>query len=192
METTTATRYYVLRREDLNRPGEPVTIIIQTEPGTTNMSHEPRTDGWLGTTNNVHWSAWGEYATEDEARTYIAETFGVVSEYGPEYEDEIARYVVHRLVEGAIVDYDLDDEDFYEQFGHVDAEWLLTLDVGNFEVCEELQEILRSEGFEDVDVLSITSLGAERLERILRQHYSVVQIIEENVAGGVFYILARA
>jgi hypothetical protein len=26
---------------------------LRTEPGRTNMSHEPRLHGWLGTTNNV-------------------------------------------------------------------------------------------------------------------------------------------
>jgi hypothetical protein len=54
------------------------TIEIRTSPAITNSSHEARTDGWCGTTNDWAVYAHGEYATLEEARTAIAEKFGEV------------------------------------------------------------------------------------------------------------------
>lgn len=36
-------------------------IDLRTQPGRTNLSHEPRVRGWLGTTSNVEATALGEY-----------------------------------------------------------------------------------------------------------------------------------
>ncbi len=49
-----------------------VEIIIQNEPGRTNMSHEPRTTGWLGSTNNVNRYAHGQFHDEQAARAFVA------------------------------------------------------------------------------------------------------------------------
>jgi hypothetical protein len=45
---------------------------IETQPGRTNSSHEIKTDGWLGTTNDWSRSAHGAFDTEAEARAEVA------------------------------------------------------------------------------------------------------------------------
>lgn len=52
------------------------TIDIRATPAVTNGSHEERTEGWLGTTNDWAVYAHGEYTTLEEARAAIAEKFG--------------------------------------------------------------------------------------------------------------------
>lgn len=54
------------------------TIAISTTPAITNSSHEERTQGWCGTTNDWAVYAHGEYATLEEARAAIAQEFGDV------------------------------------------------------------------------------------------------------------------
>lgn len=54
------------------------TIEISTSPAITNSSHEERTEGWCGTTNDLAVFAHGEYATIEDARAAIAENFGEV------------------------------------------------------------------------------------------------------------------
>lgn len=53
-------------------------IEISTSPAITNSSHEERTEGWCGTTNDRAVYAHGEYATIEEARAAITEKFGEV------------------------------------------------------------------------------------------------------------------
>lgn len=53
-------------------------IEISTSPAITNRSHEERTEGWCGTTNDWAVYAHGEYATIEEARAAITEKFGEV------------------------------------------------------------------------------------------------------------------
>jgi hypothetical protein len=53
-------------------------IEITTSPATTNRSHEVRTEGWCGTTNDFAVYAHGAYLTIEEARAAIAEKFGKV------------------------------------------------------------------------------------------------------------------
>jgi hypothetical protein len=43
-------------------------LFIQTCPGTTNMSHEERVTGWLGTTNDISQTAHGEFNALEDAR----------------------------------------------------------------------------------------------------------------------------
>ena len=53
--------------------------VVRSEPGVTNMSHEPRTSGWLGTTCGWSEHAQGAYETQDaaiDAATGLAEAFG--------------------------------------------------------------------------------------------------------------------
>lgn len=51
-------------------------VFIQTEPGRTNSSNEPREEGWLGNTNNVSVYARGAFGTLEEAKSFIAKEFG--------------------------------------------------------------------------------------------------------------------
>jgi len=53
-------------------------IEISTSPAITNSSHEERTEGWCGTTNDWAVYAHGEYATIEEARAAITDKFGEV------------------------------------------------------------------------------------------------------------------
>ena len=48
-------------------------ITIHTSPGRTNQSHEERSEGWLGTTNDWYEAAYGEYATLAAALSEIAQ-----------------------------------------------------------------------------------------------------------------------
>lgn len=59
---------------DANRPEHWINLThwtIRSEPGITNMSREPRIEGWLGTTNDRSYSAWGRYETVESARARI-------------------------------------------------------------------------------------------------------------------------
>ena len=54
--------------------------VVRSEPGVTNMSHEPRTSGWLGTTCGWSEHAQGAYETQEEAieaATALAEAEGI-------------------------------------------------------------------------------------------------------------------
>jgi hypothetical protein len=58
-------------------------IEISTSPAITNSSHEERTDGWCGTTDDWAVYAHGEYDTIEEARAAIIEKFGEVRDSDP-------------------------------------------------------------------------------------------------------------
>ena len=62
-------------------------ILVTSEPGLTNMSGEPRITGWLGTTNNWHRSAHGEYETVAAALAAAETLFGPLYEPFGEAED---------------------------------------------------------------------------------------------------------
>lgn len=66
-------------------------IEIRTSPAITNCSHESRSDGWCGTTNNSAVYAHGEYITIEEALAALAERFGAVRDsdaYGDSFESD--------------------------------------------------------------------------------------------------------
>ena len=69
--------------------GDSRVMSICTNPGRTNMSHEERTDGWLGTTNDNAVYAHGEFETLESARA-AAHEMGFTKYYEPEnkYVDE--------------------------------------------------------------------------------------------------------
>ena len=72
-------------------------VVITTEPAQTNMSHEDRTEGWCGTTNDWALHAHGEHETEDAARAAITATFGECREIMDPAaldDDEIATFRV--------------------------------------------------------------------------------------------------
>ena len=50
---------YPVRHTHIHRGGE--RIELRTQPGRKNLSHEPCTRGWLGTTNDVEAVALGEH-----------------------------------------------------------------------------------------------------------------------------------
>lgn len=62
--------YYILESDYVgpNRDKhelETPTYYVSPTPGKTNLSHEERSDGWLGTTNDWYAAAHGEYETVD-------------------------------------------------------------------------------------------------------------------------------
>lgn len=65
---------YVGPNQDQNADAD--AVRIQTKPGRTNSSHEERTEGWLGTTNDWAEYARGKYETEEAARAAIEDLFG--------------------------------------------------------------------------------------------------------------------
>ena len=62
-------------------------IEIRTAPATTNSSHEPRTDGWCGTTNDWAVYAHGEYPTLQAAQAAVREIWPCVRDRDPEGDD---------------------------------------------------------------------------------------------------------
>lgn len=68
---TENTRYYIISTAyvgpNLYENLDTDRIEICTEPGITNISHEIRTEGWLGQTNDWSQHAHGEYATVEDA-----------------------------------------------------------------------------------------------------------------------------
>jgi hypothetical protein len=68
--------YYLIRTRDLSQreyyPCEHTEFEIRTSPGTTNMSNEPRTRGWLGTSSNQDAWALGAYPSLQEAMAAAA------------------------------------------------------------------------------------------------------------------------
>jgi len=57
--------YYLLQRVD-TRSGEE-RWLLSTDPGRTNMSHETRLSGWLGTTNDIAMYARGHVRVSRDA-----------------------------------------------------------------------------------------------------------------------------
>ena len=72
--------YYVIESEYVgpNTQGriDSHLVTITTDAPRTNLSHEVRLDGWIGTTNDTSRHAHGAYTSEDEAREAVAELFG--------------------------------------------------------------------------------------------------------------------
>ena len=62
-------------------------IEISTRPALTNMSHEPRVNGWCGTTNDWAVHAHGEYESLEAARAAITAIWGEVRLVGRENDD---------------------------------------------------------------------------------------------------------
>lgn len=69
---------YVGPNQDQDQYADLDRIEITTAPAITNSSHEERTEGWCGTTNDYAVYAHGEYATIEGARAAIEEKFGDV------------------------------------------------------------------------------------------------------------------
>lgn len=57
---------YPIRTEHIHTGG--TQIYFRTTPGLTNLSHEPRERGWLGTTNDVEAVAMGRFTVVEIKR----------------------------------------------------------------------------------------------------------------------------
>lgn len=88
---------YVGPNQDQNIDGD--LIVIQTTPGRTNRSREPRTDGWLGTTNDVAVYAHGEYPDLRAANEYIRAVWGDVRDSDVNGESWAIDTDIHGIVE---------------------------------------------------------------------------------------------
>jgi hypothetical protein len=75
------------------------TVLIQSVPGRTNSSHEERTEGWLGTTNEWAEHAHGEYETLEAARAAVEEKFGKCRESDLTWEDPDTAVELYRVGE---------------------------------------------------------------------------------------------
>ena len=93
-------KYYLIqvRNVGIHSPKYPVdtSYYIQVHPGATNQSGEPRTEGWLGTTNDIAEYACGEFGTLDAARAAIPTEFVPVA---PDAVKYIAKREYARLRE---------------------------------------------------------------------------------------------
>ncbi len=83
-------KFYVISIEDIGPNAEPLNeeIVIQTVPGRTNQSNEERIEGWLGTTNDIHYEAHGEYDSLESAIKFIKSKWPGFSEIETDENDE--------------------------------------------------------------------------------------------------------
>jgi len=144
--------------------GNNTEIVIQTRPGRTNMSHEERASGWLGTTNNYYAYAHGEFATLAEAEAFIAANWPY-HEYNFDEErdnpdDHWYRDTRH---------YYSADDWFYEYPPEVTADM-------TDEQLEKLAEVLE----EEIDDNEVKIVGIrDYLER--RREEAIVEALEEAI-----------
>lgn len=103
------------------------TVVISTKPALTNMSREPRTSGWCGTTNATSVYAHGEYSSIDAARQAIRDAFGAVRStdhdgqpFTSEEEDEIE---VYRIGQHIPMNDEQTADNWYDEIQSVGADW---------------------------------------------------------------------
>jgi len=127
---------------DANARGNRDYYTIQTEPGTTNLSGEERTSGWLGTTGDWSETAMGEFETEAEAREAIPE--GVREWWDGsglhEPEDGEIVLVVANVDDGKLCSVDWDAEDLEIKLAE-GVEQLYCSDPGDSSASPEWQEL---------------------------------------------------
>jgi hypothetical protein len=122
-------------------------IIIQNVPGRTNSSHEERTDGWLGTTNDWAEYARGEYETIEAAHAAIEARFGTcrldADNDEVRYDDDVAE--VWRVGEFAQMSREETSDWIYSGLqADVTAD---TTDERLEALIEEYEAEIRSEGY---------------------------------------------
>lgn len=129
------------------------TYSIHTYAPRTNMSHEVRTEGWLGTTNDVAEYAHGEFESEEAARAEIGrllEDCGYreidcsepVGADGDELIYDVARFAVGRFEEWGIESTSTWCYEGIEQDVTAD-----TTDERIEEIADEYEAQANSEGF---------------------------------------------
>jgi hypothetical protein len=164
--------FYPIRVENIgpNQKDHTDHFVIQTVPGTTNMSHQELTDGWLGSTNDWSRTALGEFETLEEARESIRSESEVRPPKDHEIEDlpdpdEVERWMVRDLSDGDLVTFDWDDSPdiTYEADGLV---WLWSQDQGGTQqddvwvaMAEGLNLDPRDRDSEDVILDELRGLG---------------------------------
>lgn len=148
--TNTTGPVYVICYDQTDKPDEMEAVYIQTEPDRTNMSDEPKSEGWLGTTNGLHAYAHGEFETLEEAATFVEEKWPTAVERNDlsdvrryEYDaDEVetavrvlAVYDVHHVTTGDIVSFDEDADEPYDALSNLPAEaFIVCSDMGTNEI----------------------------------------------------------
>lgn len=65
-------KVYPVRRMDIHGRGAEY-IELRAQPARTNLSHEPRTEGWIGTTNDVEATALGEFEVVSVKGRFLAD-----------------------------------------------------------------------------------------------------------------------
>lgn len=164
MTTTTESMVYLIESEYVgpnthdsagNILGDTAVMSICRAPGTTNMTHQERTEGWLGTTNDGCLNALGEFKTVDAARD-AAHQLGFTAEYSDEDEcgSRIADDdIVEQWVRPGAAREQYEAEAWFEYTGRagVAAEWNITADSTEEAVataCELAEEKAVAEGAE--------------------------------------------
>lgn len=118
-------KFYVIETDNINKPDEPEFFEISSYPAITNMSHEEKIQGWLGTTGNLWSYAHGIFNSIEDARAFIKS----------------------RMSNAIQLDLDeLDDEDTIEIWG-IDpesiwdvADWYENIDLDDLEIDENTPE----------------------------------------------------
>jgi hypothetical protein len=126
-------------------------IEISTSPAITNSSHEERTEGWCGTTNDWAVYAHGEYATIEEARAAIAEKFGdsfesddedVVETYKPgKFAPMNSQATADWAYEGIRSDIDADTTD--ERIAELVTEYEAEANSNGYTLDSDLEDFMR-------------------------------------------------
>jgi hypothetical protein len=83
-------KFYLIKREDVGPNGmdEDPIYEIHNAPGRTNSSREERTEGWLGTTNDISRHALGEFDSVLEAVREIPHGYTIEFENGGEPDSD--------------------------------------------------------------------------------------------------------
>lgn len=69
-------------------------VVFAREPGLTNMSLEPRVEGWLGSTNGTNRTALGAFRSEALARKAARGALGYGPREGRTYREDAPGYPV--------------------------------------------------------------------------------------------------
>jgi len=180
-------KYYLIRIEDQqpdkhNFEPNPV-MLVQTEPGRMNMSGKPSTDGWLGTTNNQSYFAFGEFDCLEDALD-AADREGFTEEY---YE---SIYLQDPSVVAVIITKEdsLQQAYAYDWFSFVDAEELgITADTTDRELQQIIKD-LEEEAYEEGFILTHTEEFVYEVRDSLTKTASFV--LEEDIRIGRIVIPA--
>jgi len=98
--------YYLVEREyvgfdDCDSRGNPIgdsrVMEIRATPGVTNMSHQVRIDGCLGTSGDIAKYAGGQFETLDEARAEANKRGFIYRLDDEEADRHIATYSIFRM-----------------------------------------------------------------------------------------------
>jgi len=163
MMTTT---YYVISSEyvgpNLSDRCNSHTYQITTEPGHTNMSHEVRVDGWLGTSNDWAAYAHGEYGSMEAARAAVIEMLGEDRRLID--NDEYDESVVETYAANKYVEWDADNSVTwcYESRHEITAD---TTDERIDEIVAECEQYANDEG-NTLDTDAVQIMLTERRDEL--------------------------